>query len=430
MNSRSDPFPRVHAQRHAEAVPLSHIAQAVGTPAYVYSAAALRQRYDRYVEAFAGLDCTIAYAVKANPNLSVLRVLAQAGAGADTVSEGEIHRALKAGIPAPRIIFSGMGKTDAELRLALSLPGLQINVESTPEYGRLRALAEAADVKPAMVIRVNPDVAGGGHAKIATGKTGDKFGVPVAEAMQLYRRAAADGVVRPLGLACHVGSQIRTIEPFQAAWSRLREMALALRQAGEVVERLDLGGGLGVDYGDADGGIGPADLAGAAREIVGKLEVSLAIEPGRSLVADAGVLLTRVTHVNPRPGGPTFLVLDAGMNDLVRPALYDAWHDLEPVSPRPGESVSYDIVGPVCETGDTFARARRMSPMQAGDLAIFKGAGAYAAAMASEYNSRLLAPEVLVDGAQWAVVRPRPSYSDILAREAVPDWLQAGSASP
>lgn len=430
MKPFSDPFPMIDGQRCAEAVPLAHIAQAVGTPAYIYSATVLRERYARYVEAFADLDCMIAYAVKANPNLSVLRVLAQAGAGADTVSEGEIRRALKSGVSANRIIFSGMGKTDAELMFALSLPGLQINVESTPEYERLKVLAEAAGAQPEMVIRVNPDVAAGGHAKIATGKTGDKFGVPVAEAMTLYSRASSEGVVRPLGLACHVGSQIRTLAPFQAAWSRLRDMTLALRETGERVERLDLGGGLGVDYGDGDGGIGPVDLARAARETVGDLNVSLALEPGRSIVAHAGVLLTRVTHVNARTEGPTFLVLDAGMNDLMRPALYDAWHDLEPVAPRSGDNVDYDVVGPVCETGDTFARGRRLPPMQAGDLAIFRGAGAYAAAMASEYNSRLPAPEVLVDAEAWAVIRPRPTHDAVLERETLPGWLQAGSARP
>lgn len=423
MTLPSDGFPLIGSDRHAERIPLSALAEAVGTPAYVYSAAVLRARFARYAEAFEGMDCLIAYAVKANGNLSVIRLLAGEGAGADTVSQGEIRRALAAGVSPGRIIFSGMGKTDAELAFALTLPELQINVESTPEYERLMALAEAAGQRPLMVIRVNPDVAAGGHAKIATGKTADKFGVPVGEALALYRRAEAEGVVRPVGLGCHIGSQIGSVEPFRAAWTRLREMTLALRAEGLEVERLDLGGGLGVDYGDGSGGVTPDDLAATAREVVGDLGVKLAVEPGRSLVAEAGVLLAGVTHVNARPDGPTFLVLDAGMNDLMRPALYEAWHDLVPVRERAGEPVAYDVVGPVCETGDTFARGRVLAPLEAGDLVVFGGAGAYAASMASEYNSRPAAPEVLVDGDRWAVVRPRATHDEMLARETPADWV-------
>ncbi len=423
MTLPSDGFPLIGGERHVERIALCTIADQVGTPAYVYSAAVLRERIARYSRAFEGLDCLVAYAVKANGNLSVIRTLAAEGAGADTVSEGEIRRAMAAGVEPDRIIFSGMGKTDAELTFALGLDGLQINVESTPEYERLAALARKAAKRPLMVIRVNPDVAAGGHAKIATGKTGDKFGVPVEEAMALYRRAAGEGAVRPVGLACHIGSQIADVAPFRAAWTRLREMTLALRAEGLAVERLDLGGGLGVDYGEGSGGVTPADLAAVACEVVGDLGVKLAVEPGRSLVAEAGVLVTRVVHVNPRPGGPTFLVLDAGMNDLMRPALYDAWHDLNPVTERGGEPVAYDVVGPVCESGDTFARGRMLAPLEAGDLVTFGGAGAYAASMASEYNSRPAAPEVLVDGDRWAVVRPRATYDAMLARETPANWL-------
>ena len=423
MTLPSDDFAYREGSLHAEGVSLTTLAEAVGTPAYVYSVAALRHRLDRYMVAFAGMDCLVAYAVKANGNLSVLSVLATAGAGADTVSEGEIHRALEAGISSDRIIFSGMGKTDAELAYALTLPGLQLNVESTPEYERLTALARARDVRPTVVIRVNPDVSAGGHAKIATGKSGDKFGVPIEEAMALYRRAEDEGAVRPVGLACHIGSQIRQVDPFGDAWRRLRQMTLALRAEGLSVDRLDLGGGLGVDYAGAGAGASPADLADLARRTVGDLEVKLAVEPGRSIVAEAGVLISRVIHVNARQDGPTFLVLDAGMNDLVRPALYDAWHDLAAVDPRSGAPVAYDVVGPVCETGDTFARGRLMPPLRAGDLVAFGGAGAYAASMASEYNSRLPAAEVLVEGERWAVVRPRPRLEDVLAREVRPDWI-------
>lgn len=423
MTLPSDGFPLIDGERRAERIPLTLIADAVGTPAYVYSAAVLRARYQAYAEAFAGLDCLIAYAVKANGSLAVIRVLAAQGAGADTVSEGEIRRALAAGVEPARIIFSGMGKTDAELSFALALPGLQINVESTPEFERLSALATHTSVRPQMVVRVNPDVAAGGHAKIATGKSHDKFGVPMDEAMALYRRATIEGLVQPVGLACHIGSQIGEVAPFREAWTRLREMTQALRAGGATVERLDLGGGLGVDYGDGRPRATPADLAAVAREVVGDLGVKLAIEPGRSLVAEAGVLIARTVHVNERPGGLRFLVLDTGMNDLMRPALYDAWHDLSPVRPRAGSPVRYDVVGPVCETGDTFARGRDLPPIEAGDLVLFGGAGAYAASMASEYNSRLLAPEILVDGDRWAVVRPRSDYAAMLARETPADWI-------
>lgn len=402
---------------------LAEIAETVGTPAYVYGTDRLRQGYDAYARAFAGLDCLVAYAVKANPNLAVLSVLAKAGAGADTVSEGEIRRALKVGVAPERIIFSGMGKTDAELAFALTLPGLQINVESTPEFERLSSLARDRGVRPLVVLRVNPDIAAGGHDKISTGKADNKFGIPVDEAVHLYRRAQADGAVQAVGLGCHIGSQIRQTEPFRQAWSRLRDMTLALRAEGRDVSRIDLGGGLGVDYGDTPGGATPQDLAQVARALFGDLDVKLAVEPGRSIVADAGVLLARVIHVNPRVGGPTFLVLDAGMNDLMRPTLYDAWHDLLPLSVRPGPRIRYDVVGPVCETGDTFARGRELSPMKAGDLVAFKGAGAYAAAMAGEYNSRLPAPEVLVDAGCWSVVRPRPDHEAVMAREVVPEGL-------
>jgi diaminopimelate decarboxylase len=423
MTDHTDGFGPLNSALHAESVSMAALADAVGTPAYVYSAGTLRARYRAYGEAFAGLDCLIAYAVKANAGLSILRILAAEGAGADTVSEGEIRRALAAGIAPDRIIFSGMGKTDAELAFALTLPGLQINVESRPEFARLSALAAARGVRPLVVFRVNPDVAAGGHDKISTGKSDNKFGIPVDEALDLYRQAQAAGTVQAVGLGCHIGSQIRETTPFDAAWRVLREMTLALRAEGRTVERIDLGGGLGVDYGDDDAGARPSDLAEVAAEVFGDLGVKLAVEPGRSIVADAGVLLSRVIHVNSRTGGPTFLVVDAGMNDLLRPTLYEAWHEIEPVSPRAGDPVAYDVVGPVCETGDTFARSRVLAPMLAGDLVAFRGAGAYGASMASEYNSRLPAPEVLVDGDRWGIVRPRPDYDAVMARETTPDWL-------
>lgn len=413
---------------HAEGVSLETIAAEVGTPVYVYSAATLRRHYgllrdacDAHRDALG--DALIAFAVKANSNLSVLATLARLGCGADTVSEGEIRRALAAGVPAERIIFSGVGKTDAELAFAIQAGVRQINLESGAELDRLIAVAASLQARPEVAVRVNPDVGAGGHAKITTGGKGDKFGVPVQEAMDLYARASASPHVRPVGLACHIGSQITTLEPLGAAFQVLRDMTERLRGQGLEVTRLDLGGGLGVPYfGDA-ATPAPADYVAMVAGVLDGLDVEAAFEPGRLLAANAGVLVSRVIQVTERTDGRRFLVLDAAMNDLMRPALYDAFHALEPVRARTGEVAPHDIVGPVCETGDTFARDRDLPPFQAGDLAVFMSAGAYGAVMASEYNTRPLVPEVLVDGDRWAVVRPRPNYDAILAREPLADWL-------
>jgi len=416
-------FQSIDGRLHCEQVPLSEIAAQVGTPAYVYSAATLRRHYGVYREAFAWSRGVVAYAVKANGNLSVLKVLASEGSGADTVSEGEIRRALAAGIPPERIIFSGMGKTDAELRFALSHPGLQINVESAPELERLSALAGEVRALPTVVFRVNPAIGAGGHAKITTGQAHDKFGVARDEVIALYRRAAADPHLNPVGIGCHIGSQIADLKPFEAAWMVLRALVESLRAEGLSVERLDLGGGLAAPYFDQPSPPSPADLGALAERVVGDLDCEVSVEPGRAIAANAGVLLSRVTHVNRRGQGPQFLVLDAAMNDLIRPTLYDAFHELCPVEPRAGEPRPYDVVGPVCESGDTFARDRMLPPLEAGDLVCFLTAGAYGSAMASEYNARPLVPEVLVDGDRWAVVRARPTYDEMMAREAVADWL-------
>jgi len=430
-------FDVINGALHAEGVPLETLAGAVSTPVYVYSTATLTRHYGLLADAVAAHPAAlgqalIAFAVKANSNLSVLATLARLGCGADTVSEGEIRRALKAGIPADRIVFSGVGKTDAELAFAIDAGVRQINVESAVELDRLieissslkqRATASRAIATPEIAIRVNPSVGAGGHAKITTGGATDKFGVPADEAHALYARASLSPHVTPVGLACHIGSQITTLEPLEAAFRALRTMTLELRGAGLTVSRLDLGGGLGVPYhGQSDLPSIEAYVAMAARVLDG-LEVEAAFEPGRLLAANAGVLLSRVIQVNERGDGRRFLVLDAGMNDLMRPALYDAFHDLVPVQPRDGEPRLYDLVGPICESTDIFARDRLLPPMQAGDLVAFMGAGAYGAVLASEYNSRPLVPEVLVDGDRWAVVRARPSYEDMLAREPRADWL-------
>ena len=413
---------------HAEGISLETLAEQVGTPTYVYSTATLARHYGLLRDAVAAHrsalgDALIAFAVKANSNISVLATLARLGCGADTVSEGEIRRALKAGVPADRIIFSGVGKTDAELAFALDQGVRQINVESGVELDRLISIAAAKGMSPDIAIRVNPKVGAGGHAKITTGGEGDKFGVPVEEALSLYARAAASPHVTPVGLACHIGSQITDLAPLEAAFRTLRDMTLTLRAQGLSVTRLDLGGGLGVPYHGQAETASIADYVAMCARVLDGLEVEAAFEPGRLLAANAGVLLSRVIQVNERADGRRFLVLDAAMNDLMRPALYDAFHEVVPVRPRDGDPVAYDIVGPVCETGDTFARDRMLAPLQAGDLVAFTGAGAYGAVMSSEYNSRPLVAEVLVDGDRWAVIRDRPSYEEMWAREPKADWL-------
>jgi diaminopimelate decarboxylase len=421
-------FARISGELHAEGVPLATIAEAVGTPAYVYSSATLTRHYgllrdavDAYPAALG--EALIAFAVKANSNLSVLAALARLGCGADTVSEGEIRRALKAGVPADRIVFSGVGKTDAELAFAISAGVRQINIESAVELDRLIAVAASKGAAPEIALRVNPAIGAGGHARITTGGAADKFGVPAEEAHALYARAVRSPHVTPVGLACHIGSQITTLEPLEAAFRALRKMTLALRAEGLAVSRLDLGGGLGVPYHGQSDLPSIADYVAMAAAVLDGLEVESAFEPGRLLAANAGVLLSRVIQVNARSDGRTFLVLDAGMNDLMRPALYDAFHEVTPVRERAGDTRAYDLVGPICESTDVFARERRLAPLRAGDLVAFMGAGAYGAVLASEYNSRPLVPEVLVDGDRWAVVRARPSYDEMWSREPRAHWL-------
>ncbi|MBP6878761.1 MAG: diaminopimelate decarboxylase [Phenylobacterium sp.] len=413
-----------------EGVSLADIAAAVGTPVYVYSSATFERHYTVLRDALVaegikgddGGDPLIAFAVKANSNLAVLRTLAKLGAGADTVSEGEVRRALAAGVPADKIVFSGVGKTEAELAYALKAGVGEINVESEPEMRLASQVAQSLGTRATIAIRVNPDVSAGGHAKISTGKSDNKFGVSFSEAERLYANASNDAGLNPVGVTCHIGSQITDLEPMAQAFAKMRGLVERLRGEGLSVKRLDLGGGLGVPYFNQPEPPSPADYARMIAKTMNGLDVGYAFEPGRMIAANAGVLLAQVQHIHERPEGKKFVVLDAAMNDLIRPAMYDAYHEIVPVHPREGEPVVYDVVGPICETGDTFTRERAMPPLQAGDLVAFLSAGAYGAVMSSEYNSRLLVPEVLVKGGAYAVVRPRPSYEDMLAREAPAPW--------
>jgi diaminopimelate decarboxylase len=414
---------------HVEDVPLAEIAQAVGTPVYVYAAATLARHYSVFRDALdsevALAGSLIAFAVKANSNLSVLATLAALGAGADTVSEGEIRRALKAGVTADKIVFSGVGKTAREIAFALEAGVRQINVESEPELALVAKIADEAGRRPSIAIRVNPDIGAGGHAKITTGAGASKFGVSLSEAERLYGLASASPYLLPRGLTCHIGSQITDLAPLAGAYDRLRGLTISLRSAGLKVDRLDLGGGLGVPYFNSPDPPLPTALAAVAARAIEGLDVETLFEPGRVIAANAGVMVAQVLHVHARPDGRRFLVLDGAMNDLIRPALYDSFHDIRPLSPRSGQAHDYDVVGPVCESGDTFAKGRTLPPLEAGDLVAFMTAGAYGAVMASEYNSRPLVPEVLVRGATWAVTRARPTYDEMLAREQIAPWLKA-----
>jgi diaminopimelate decarboxylase len=413
---------------HAEGVSLARIAAEVGTPVYVYSTATIERHVRVFVEAFAPQPVGVFFAMKANGNVSVLATAARAGAGVDTVSEGEVRKALAAGVPAERIVLSGVGKTDAEIAFAVDAGLHQINVETPGELDAIARIAAAKGRRPAVAFRVNPAVGAGGHAKITTGGEDNKFGVSLDEIEALYARAAASPAVEPVGLAVHIGSQILDLDPLRAAFERMADLVRRLRAAGLTVGRLDLGGGLGVDYAPgADFAEGPDRIrryAAMALHATRGLDVELAFEPGRLIVANAGVLLARVVAFNTR-ADRTFAVLDAGMNDLVRPAMYGAHHDIAPVAEPAdnGPRRAYDVVGPICESSDLFAEARALPELAVGDLVAFLSAGAYGASMSSTYNMRPLVAEALVAGDRYAVVRPRQTFEELIGLDRMAPWL-------
>ncbi len=410
---------------HAEDVAISEIAAAVGTPFYVYSTATLLRHFALFDEALAGMDHLVCYAMKAASNQAILKTLAQAGAGMDVVSGGEYLRAKAAGVPGNRIVFSGIGKTADEMRMALDGGIRQFNVESEPEMEVLNAVAVSLGKIAPITIRVNPDVDAKTHAKIATGKSENKFGIPIARAREVYAMAGAMQGLDVIGIDVHIGSQLTDLAPFEQAYLKVAELTEQLRADGHNIRRLDLGGGLGIPYARSNEAPPlPLEYGALIKKCVGHLGCEIEIEPGRLIVGNAGLMVSEVIYVKSGEGRD-FLILDSAMNDLIRPAMYDAHHDIIPViEPDAGaEQQPYDIVGPVCESGDTFAKQRMMPQVRTGDLVAFRSAGAYGAVMSSEYNTRPMIPEVLVNKDQFAVIRARPTFDEMINRDTIPEWL-------
>ncbi|WP_299643214.1 diaminopimelate decarboxylase [uncultured Ruegeria sp.] len=409
----------------AEDVPVSEIAAAVGTPFYVYSTATLLRHFQLFDDALDGTDHLVCYAMKAASNQAILKTLAQAGAGMDVVSGGEYLRAKAAGVPGEKIVFSGVGKTAEEIRTALTGGIRQFNVESEPEMEVINAIALELGVVAPITVRVNPDVDAKTHAKIATGKSENKFGIPISRASEVYAHAASLPGLEVIGIDVHIGSQLTELEPFELAYTKVAELTEQLRAEGHNIRRLDLGGGLGIPYTRSnDAPPLPVEYGALIKKTLGHLGCEIEIEPGRLIAGNAGLMVSKVIYVKSGEGRD-FLIVDAAMNDLIRPAMYEAHHDIVAVQePAAGvEQQAYDIVGPVCESGDTFAKQRNMPPLKSGDLIAFRSAGAYGAVMASEYNTRPLIPEVLVSGDQFAVIRERPSFDEIINRDTIPTWL-------
>ena len=421
---------RPHLSMHAhnglmlEGVALKRIAEVVGTPAWVYGAGTMRARLARLQAALTGTGAHIHYAVKANDHLAVLALMAHGGAGADVTSEGELRRARAAGIAASDIVFSGVGKSPREIRLAVAEQIGQINLESAEELELVSAIASSMGRTMRVALRVNPDVDAGTHAKITTGRADNKFGIAHGDALAVYSRAAALPGVVPVGLALHIGSQILSIAPYRAAYARTADLVRSLRAAGLTVERVDCGGGLGIGYRD-DPGAPVEAFAGAVRSTFSNLGVQIMVEPGRWLVGPAGVLLAEVVIAKGTPATRRFLVVDAAMNDLIRPAMYDAWHGIVPLDAADAAAAleTVDIVGPICESSDTFARDRVLPHLAQGARVAILDAGAYGAVMSSAYNTRPLLPIVMVDGDQWAVVRDRQLHEELWAGERIPGFV-------
>nr|WP_321980699.1 diaminopimelate decarboxylase [uncultured Cohaesibacter sp.] len=419
-------FDYIDGVMHAEGVSIPDIAKQVGTPFYVYSTATLERHYKVFSEAFSDVDSMLCYAMKANSNQAVLKVLARLGAGADVVSEGEMRRALAAGIPASKILFSGVGKTRRELTFALEQDILCFNVESEPELEHLSKIAAELGKEARISLRINPDVDAKTHAKIATGKSENKFGIPWKRAREVYQRANSLPGIKVTGIDMHIGSQITHLEPFDSAFERLEDLVKQLRSDGIEIDHVDLGGGLGIPYQNTQSPPPlPRDYAETVKKHVKDLDCKVYFEPGRLIAGNAGVLVTEVIY-RKEGEGKTFVIVDGAMNDLIRPTLYEAWHEAKPVTePSYDTPVSnVDIVGPVCETGDFLAQDRPLPHMDSGDLVAIMSAGAYGAVQACTYNSRLLVPEVLVSGDKWHVIRERKSYDALLALDSVPDWLE------
>ncbi|MGA9250867.1 MAG: diaminopimelate decarboxylase [Roseobacter sp.] len=410
---------------HAEDVPVPEIAAAVGTPFYVYSTATLLRHFQLFDDALEGMDHLVCYAMKAASNQAILKTLAKAGAGMDVVSAGEYLRAKAAGVPGEKIVFSGVGKTAAEIRLALEGGIRQFNVESEPEMEVLNATALSMGVVAPITIRVNPDVDAKTHAKIATGKSENKFGIPISRAREVYALAGGMEALDVIGIDVHIGSQLTDLTPFELAYKKVAELTEQLRSDGHDIRRLDLGGGLGIPYArDNQAPPLPSDYGALVKRTLGHLGCEIEIEPGRLIAGNAGIMVSEVIYVKSGEDRD-FLIIDGAMNDLIRPAMYEAYHDIIPVvEPDAGiDQVKFDIVGPVCESGDTFAKGRAMPPVASGELVAFRSAGAYGAVMSSEYNSRPLIPEVLVHNDQFAVIRRRPTFDEMINRDTIPEWL-------
>ncbi len=417
-----DHFGFKQGEIYAEDLPVSAIAAQVGTPFYCYSTETLIRHYNVFSQAFSGHDFLLCYAVKANTNQAIIKTLANQGAGADVVSEGELRRALKAGIPPEKIVYSGVAKTKQEMHFALEQGIFQFNVESEPELHQLSAVASHMGKTAAIALRINPDVDAKTHAKISTGKSENKFGIPLSRARDIYGTAAKLPGIRVQGVDLHIGSQLTDLAPFAEAFQRIVTLVEDLRADGHDISVIDLGGGLGIPY-DRESSKPPlpTEYGQMAKRIIGHLDCKIIIEPGRLLVGNAGILVSKVIYVK-QGENRKFLIIDAAMNDLVRPSMYDAYHEIVAVKEHEGPTSPYDIVGPVCETGDTFARDRDLPDLSAGDLVAIRSAGAYGAVMSSTYNTRRLIPEVLVKGGKYAIIRARPTYDDIIGLDDLAAW--------